>query len=95
MQIFLEDFEIVPTIADVVTTVRPLVEKNANELELRCPESIGTMHADVTRVRQVLFNLLSNACKFTKEGRITLEATRETAADGEWIVFRCPTPESA
>ena len=88
MQIFLEDFQIVPTIADVVTTVRPLVEKNANELELRCPEDIGVMHADVTRVRQVLFNLLSNACKFTKEGRITLEAIREKAADGEWMVFK-------
>ncbi|MFZ2491157.1 MAG: response regulator [Thermoanaerobaculia bacterium] len=88
MQIFLEDFEVGTMVGDVVTTVKPLVEKNSNQIEVVCDPAIGSMHADVTRVRQILFNLLSNSSKFTKEGKITLDARREQGDDGEWIVFR-------
>ena len=50
---------------DVAAIVRPLVEKNGNTLVVDCPDDLGEMHADLTKVRQTLFNLLSNASKFT------------------------------
>ncbi len=64
---------------DVVTTIHPLVEKNGNKLDVTCPEDIGELNADLTKVRQTLFNLLSNASKFTKDGTIRLEVEREPA----------------
>ena len=89
LELFLETFEVRATVTDVATTVAPLVEKNANRLEIRCADDVGRMHADLTRVRQVLLNLLSNACKFTQRGTIGLSAGRERGADGsEWLVFR-------
>src|SRR5262249_29860107 len=51
---------------------RPLVQKNGNRLDVNCPPNLGTMRADVTKVRQTLFNLLSNASKFTEKGVISL-----------------------
>jgi CheY-like chemotaxis protein len=73
-------------VRDVVTTIQPLAQKNANALEVRCPAGVGSMHADPTKVRQSLFNLLSNACKFTEGGAVRLEVGREEA--GDWFVFR-------
>jgi PAS domain S-box-containing protein len=72
MLLFLEDFDIAEVVFDVAATVQPLVAKNANRLEVHCPQGIGGMRADVTKVRQTLFNLLSNACKFTEKGHIDL-----------------------
>jgi len=60
------------------------VEKNANTLIVSCPDDLGSMHADLTKVRQALFNLLSNASKFTDHGTITLTVRRE--AD-DWLTF--------
>jgi len=90
LELFLETFDVRATIEDVATTVAPLVEKNANRLEVRCAEDLGTMHADLTRTRQVLLNLLSNACKFTQRGVVRLVAEREPARDGTGpqVVFR-------
>jgi signal transduction histidine kinase len=92
MELYPETFEIATLIDDVVSTVKPLVEKNGNILEVHCDEQLGTMHADQTKVRQVLFNLLSNAAKFTTQGRVTLSVTREQVDNSEWIGFRvCDT----
>ncbi|MFN3650895.1 MAG: response regulator [Armatimonadota bacterium] len=88
MEVYLEEFEIAPLIEEVVSTVRPLVDKNANRLEVRCGEGLGTMRADLTKVRQALFNLLSNASKFTDQGTITLEVEREPVSSGDWMRFR-------
>jgi CheY-like chemotaxis protein len=71
-------------IRDVETTIQPLARKNANGLLVHCPEDVGTMRADLTKVRQSLFNLLSNACKFTEGGTIRLEVAR----DGGRLTFR-------
>jgi CheY-like chemotaxis protein len=73
----------------VAETVMPLVAKNDNRLEVRWDEGLGTVRSDATRIRQVLFNLLSNASKFTERGVITLEAGRERDAAGAgWLVLR-------
>jgi signal transduction histidine kinase len=71
LELFLETFAVPTLVQDVATTVQPLIEKNHNTLAVSCPASLGTMHADLTRVRQCLFNLLSNAAKFTENGTIS------------------------
>ena len=75
-------------VQEVVNTITPLVEKNKNVLHLECPGSLGTMRSDVTKVRQALFNLLSNACKFTTNGTLTLRAERVTESGKEWMIFK-------
>ena len=80
-ELYLETFDVAGMVEDVVTTVRPLVEKNANVLVVRTGAA-GSMHADLTKVRQMLLNLLSNACKFTEHGTIRLEVERGPAPIG-------------
>jgi PAS domain S-box-containing protein len=87
MELYNENFDIQALIRDTVTTIRPLLEKNANQLVIECPDDIGSMRSDITRLRQSLFNLLSNACKFTKEGTITVTVERQQRRSGEWIQF--------
>jgi CheY-like chemotaxis protein len=87
MEMSLETFEVREVLTAVTAMVRPLVEKNGNVLEVAIDEDIGTMHADLTRVKQILLNLLGNASKFTSKGTVALTATREEKAHREWIVF--------
>ncbi len=72
MELYPETFAVATMLDDVCGTVAPLVERNENVLSLRHDPAVDTLHADLTRLRQVLFNLLSNAAKFTRQGRITL-----------------------
>ena len=88
MELFLETFDVGPMVDDVVATIKPLAEKNRNALDLRCAGELGVMYSDMTKVRQVLFNLLSNACKFTENGTISLEASREGVDGRDFIDFR-------
>ncbi|MDQ7824125.1 MAG: response regulator [Candidatus Eremiobacteraeota bacterium] len=88
MELFIETFSIRDMISDVVTTIQPLVEKNSNTLRQEIQEGIDTMQSDLTKVRQGLFNLLSNACKFTHEGQISLAVEHEKEQGREWILFR-------
>jgi signal transduction histidine kinase len=87
MTLFLEEFDVAKLVNEVAATVQPLVTRKANKLEVNCPADIGLMTADQTKVRQTLFNLLSNASKFTEQGTIRLEVRGErsevrTAVDG-------------
>jgi signal transduction histidine kinase len=87
MEMSLETFEVRDVVSAVAAMVRPLVEKNGNVFEVAIDEHIGTMHADLTRVRQILLNLLGNASKFTSKGTISLTVTREESKQREWVVF--------
>ncbi|MCW5554051.1 MAG: response regulator [Verrucomicrobiae bacterium] len=77
MTLYLEDFDVAKLVKEVASTVLPLIAKNGNKLQVECPADLGTMHADVTKVRQTLFNLLSNASKFTEKGTIKLEVRHD------------------
>jgi signal transduction histidine kinase/DNA-binding response OmpR family regulator len=88
MDLYLEDFDVAEMIQGVVSTIHPLVEKKANALQVEGGDHLGTMRADLTKTRQTLFNLLSNACKFTEHGTITLQASREGSNAEERLVFR-------
>ena len=85
MDIYLETFEIPGMVDEVVSTIDTLVKKNGNRLKVEVDESIGEMRADVTKVRQALFNLLSNAAKFTHEGVIGLVVQGEQEDGVDWI----------
>ncbi len=76
MELYLETFDLAKTVNEVIATAAPLVSKKGNTLALDCPSDIGAMHADATKLRQMLLNLLSNASKFTEKGTITLKLTR-------------------
>lgn len=82
--LYLEDFAVQQLIDDVVATATPLTEKNHNVLKVKTAKDLGTMYADLPKVRQVLLNLLSNASKFTDKGTITLQVQRVTEIPNEW-----------
>ena len=88
MELYLENFNLKNLIDETVSTIHPLIEKNNNTLETNLADNLDVMHADLTKVRQSLFNLLSNASKFTKEGKITLDVSSQTLDAREWIVFK-------
>jgi signal transduction histidine kinase/CheY-like chemotaxis protein len=88
MELYLESFDVSQLVKDVQSTIKPLVEKNSNTMEIVCPPEVGAMHADVTRVRQVLFNLLSNASKFTDHGVVSLVVENDQGPGGvPFVVF--------
>ena len=90
-ELYLETFDAAEMVQHVAATVQPLATRNDNRLELAIDPALGLMHADLTKVRQILLNLLSNACKFTEHGEVRVTATREHAGDGaggEHIVLR-------
>ena len=101
MDLYLETFDIQGMVRDVSTTMQPLVDKNSNRLVIDIAPDAGSMHADLTKVRQGMFNLLSNACKFTQSGEIDLRVRRQEIAGRDWIEFRVRdsgigmTPEQA
>jgi len=87
MDLYLETIDVAGMVEDTAAVLQPLATKNNNELQIHCPDTVGSMRADLTKVRQAVFNLLSNACKFTKEGIVRLDVARESAAGEDWITF--------
>jgi signal transduction histidine kinase/CheY-like chemotaxis protein len=81
MELFVEDFDVRAILEDVRSTIEPLISRSGNSMEVRWAAELGTMRSDQVKIRQALLNLLSNAAKFTKNGRITFEAERLTAPD--------------
>ncbi len=92
----IEPIDLASLIGDVVSTIQPAAEQNSNVLDISCAPDLGTIHSDPTRLSQILLNLLSNACKFTQQGRVILSARRTAArpdeASGPWIEIQvCDT----
>ena len=87
MDLDLETFDIREIVKDVSVTMQPQIDKNLNKLLVDIPPRIGTMRADATKVRQMLFNLLSNASKFTKSGTVRLQVRRNEVQGKGWIEF--------
>ncbi|MEG4940840.1 CHASE4 domain-containing protein [Microcoleus sp. F4-D5] len=89
----LETFDVLEAVQDVVTTVEPLFLRNTNRLNVECPNNIGELHSDQIKLTQILFNLLSNAAKFTQKGTITLTVTRikndSNSTHSEQLIFNC------
>lgn len=87
MELYVETVDVEQLTKELGETVRPLTEKNANKLVVRCAQNVGVMQSDLTKLRQCLLNLLSNACKFTRQGMITLDIQVVRRADTEWLEF--------
>jgi signal transduction histidine kinase len=92
LELYLETFDIHKIVQDIVSTSAPLIKLKSNTLRVNCPAGLGSMHADLTKVRQCLLNLISNAAKFTKQGTISIDVNRKringTGINGtDWIVF--------
>jgi signal transduction histidine kinase/CheY-like chemotaxis protein len=81
-----ESVNLAPLIDDVAGTARQLAEQNKNRLVVEAGQSLGALTVDPMRLRQILLNLLSNACKFTKQGEVALRV-RRVADGGNWIEF--------
>jgi signal transduction histidine kinase/CheY-like chemotaxis protein len=87
IELYLESFDLSALVGEMESTIKPLAAKNENALIVHADPELGTMYADLTKVRQSLLNLLSNACKFTKAGNVTLEVVRSREDGREWINF--------
>jgi signal transduction histidine kinase len=87
MDLVVETFDLSEIVAGVSSTIQPLLQKNRNVLEVRHDLADGTMRGDATRLRQILFNLLSNACKFTRDGRVTLDVARTSTNGTAWVTM--------
>jgi PAS domain S-box-containing protein len=88
LDLYIEDFHVPPMVHDVSTTAEALASANDNKLTVQCEDDLGIMHSDITRVRQILLNLLSNAFKFTEKGAVTLNVDRDSQPSGEWLVVK-------
>ena len=87
MEAYAEDIDVGTLIDEVAATAQPLMGKNDNRLIIARGEALGNVYQDLTKLRQSLFNLLSNAAKFTHQGSVTLRVERESRDGGDWLVF--------
>jgi CheY-like chemotaxis protein/anti-sigma regulatory factor (Ser/Thr protein kinase) len=87
MRLYIEYFDLYPVVMDTVATVKTVMDKNNNQFVCECAENIGYVRTDMTKLRQVLFNLLSNAAKFTHSGQAKLSVRKQADGGREWMVF--------
>jgi adenylate cyclase len=87
LELSVEDVDLAQLLRDAVATAEPLAANNRNRLRAELPEDLGRLQADAMRLRQVVLNLLSNGCKFTEEGLVTLRARRERSDGRDWVVI--------
>lgn len=88
LDLYIETFDIAPMVQDIAMTIAPLTEKQSNILKVDYDSALGTMSADLTKVRQNLMNLLTNANKFSKQSIISLTVSRENEQGMDWIIFQ-------
>ena len=87
IEFHVEAIDVAELVEELATTAQPLADKKGNRLAVHCPEESGAMHGDPTRVRQIVLNLLSNACKFTEGGEVSLTVSRKRTRGKDWIQF--------
>jgi signal transduction histidine kinase len=87
MEVHLESIEIAPLIGDVRGLVEPLAARNGNRLVIDCPAAVGVIETDLTKLKQLLLNLLSNASKFTEQGTVGLTVRRRVEEGEDWLDF--------
>lgn len=87
VEFYAESIDLIAMVQQLASTIQPLVSKNGNTLQLHFSDDLGRAFTDQTKLRQVMLNLLSNACKFTERGTVTLSATRETLENVDWLTF--------
>lgn len=88
MEVYLETFDLSSVLQYLNEVIKPLITKNNNIFTIHGSNMFGEMHTDLTKLRQSLLNLLSNAAKFTHQGHITLEIERIYKSGAEWVIFR-------
>jgi len=88
MTVFIEAFDVATVIRDVENTVQPLLRQNENTLTVLIADNCGAMQSDLTKVRQTLINLLSNAAKFCDRGSIRLVVSRHSEDAGDVVSFQ-------
>ena len=86
INLHLEEFDVAEVIDGIASTIEPLARNGNNEFKLTCSGELGSICSDITRFRQILLNLLSNACKFTKDGVVELNVQRTGHNDLEQII---------
>ena len=87
MELYLEVFSVETLLREVLAVAAPLISKNGNAVQMEIPAGIGNVEADVTKVRQVLLNLASNAAKFTFNGVLTIGASKYSVDGRDWVCF--------
>jgi signal transduction histidine kinase/CheY-like chemotaxis protein len=87
MEAYAEKFSLDSLIDDVSATAHPLMEKNNNRMSIERGKDLGTAWQDLTKLRQTLFNLISNAAKFTHDGAVTLHVNRATQDGQDWLTL--------
>jgi len=87
MDVYLEHVFLTRLVDEMKTIVEPMMKKNGNTLLVDCPQDIGSLQTDLTKLKQSIINLLSNAAKFTKNGTVTLRLARETRDGAPWVKF--------
>jgi CheY-like chemotaxis protein/nitrogen-specific signal transduction histidine kinase len=87
MEAFAEHIDLRSLIDEISATAQPLVDRHGNRLSIECDRQLGSAHQDLTKIRQTLFNLLSNAAKFTHDGTISLRVDRIERSGADWLTF--------
>ncbi len=88
MELYMERMSLDRFIDEIEFTGRPMVVKNSNQFVIERNGKLGTIDADATKLRQAVLNLLSNAAKFTQNGKVTLSFARELRGSSEWVIIK-------
>ena len=87
IELFVEEFSVLALLEEVEHTVSPLIDKNLNSFQIKIADNIDVMRTDKSKLRQIIFNLLNNAAKFTRNGKLTLDVMSRNEKGRAWVDF--------